>query len=1469
MMMKKHNNILPKKIFHRISAGLLTMVLITNMTPFVYAKTQNDNKSDNTKEQADSADNLENKEYQEINISTAEELIDFAKNCYVDSWSSDKMVRLKADIDLTTQSVVTIPVFNGIFDGEGHTISGFHVEGDGYVVGLFRYIEKDGLIENLNVKGSVTTTQEKQCTGGIAGVNRGTMTNCSFQGKVEGKNETGGIVGVNETTGVLRKCTSKGRITGYYYTGGVAGKNFGEIDNCTNNANVNDSGEWVEEDDEINTELFLDISTNDTKLKLQSGVDTGGITGFSKGIITRCKNNGIIGYEHTGYNIGGIAGRQSGRIALCSNNGAVYGRKDVGGIVGQLEPYIEMDSAESIRENVNKLHNLINKTIDDLDEGKDVLKSDMDALHGYSNQALDTSDSIADRLTDFADSNIDQANSISDRMDSVIDMLPDIIDNANNAGNAIKDVNNNIADLSGSLNISDRLKNSQYSDAEHKRLALVSGVGGSFVTDIVSPGENVVVTITAKSYNGYEFIQSTAKVVDIAGNNIPIYHTSANTFTFTMPKNNVTVTGEFAYKGAFLPESNAGGVVTVNYKDDGNVDISAIPLDGYAVNGITVGGNQVTVDADNKVTVNAAAYQNGVPVIVYADFVQTSQNGNGSGSIIPAGSHSIKCVGGTGGTVTATSSSANQGDIVYVVCNAEKQYRLKSAPIVKYDGNEVQCSMTDNGYSFTMPDKDVTVEAAYEPIQLIVTSNAGGDAGYSIDSSNKLTLNISPDSGYTLKDNPTVIDKNGNMISLGRASAGSFGYEFYMTKDQEPVRAAITFVKQNKKESASDAMDRISANSNILNTQIENIQAKLSDITNTLQNRNWNDLSPAEQKKILDDISEISIYLSESGVTASGMLSDLTIMSGILAASITDASSASGKNIKDATENVKKVIDYLQNSSSGIKGIVSYLDTQQNVEFSKLGDDFDKEMDDFHDQLVSISDTINSMSNHASDYADKVSDDFRAVNDQLNVVFNLFGDKLENIGNEDKGELYADVSDEEIDDATTGRIDSSTNKGVIKGDINIGGIAGSMSVDDEDPEDSAAGSIDYSLGDTYTTQCIISDSKNEGYITAKKDGAGGIVGYMKMGVVVDSRAYGLVESTEGDYVGGICGQSEALIRRCYSLITISGGKEIGGIAGYGTTITDCYAMVNISEAAGRYGAIAGQVSYDEEDEEPTTVKNNFYVGDDIYGIDNISYIGIAEPITYQDLLAVEGLPSEFWHLKVTFRVDDDYLGTQELEYNESLANIDFPDIPSKDNCYGVWPDVSDKKMTGNLIIDGEYKDNVTVVESNTDNKENETSVVESDNNEVNKAIAFVDGIFTEDTKLYASESSQTVPEDIIENRNYKVYDITLENVEGLDVSKIALRLYNPYENAEVLSYVDGTWKSTESKVRGQYLQVDMSGTSGTFCIVENGGISKKLIIIIAGSCAGVILLLIIIKAIKKAHKKKSSKKDSKRNRQNE
>ncbi|MDE6984753.1 MAG: hypothetical protein K2O99_09530, partial [Lachnospiraceae bacterium] len=90
--------------------------------------------------------------YERIDIRTADEFAEFASKCYVDSWSENKYISLKADIDLTGGQICVVPVFNGIFDGVGHTISGFDYTGDGYVGGLFRYVERQGVIQNLNLK---------------------------------------------------------------------------------------------------------------------------------------------------------------------------------------------------------------------------------------------------------------------------------------------------------------------------------------------------------------------------------------------------------------------------------------------------------------------------------------------------------------------------------------------------------------------------------------------------------------------------------------------------------------------------------------------------------------------------------------------------------------------------------------------------------------------------------------------------------------------------------------------------------------------------------------------------------------------------------------------------------------------------------------------------------------------------------------------------------------------------------------------------------------------------------------------------------------------------------------------------------------------------------------------------------------------------------------------------------------------
>ncbi len=125
--------------------------------------------------------------------------------------------------------------FEGIFNGNDHTVSGLKIEDNtADNQGLFGV--NAGTIENLVVEGSVTG---KDNVGGIAGINTntGTIKDCTSSVTVTGENNVGGIAGRND--GTITDCTNKGTVTGTGTgAGGIAGNNSGSLDNDTNTASV-------------------------------------------------------------------------------------------------------------------------------------------------------------------------------------------------------------------------------------------------------------------------------------------------------------------------------------------------------------------------------------------------------------------------------------------------------------------------------------------------------------------------------------------------------------------------------------------------------------------------------------------------------------------------------------------------------------------------------------------------------------------------------------------------------------------------------------------------------------------------------------------------------------------------------------------------------------------------------------------------------------------------------------------------------------------------------------------------------------------------------------------------------------------------------------------------------------------------------------------------------------------------------
>ena len=864
-----------------------------------------------------------------------------------------------------------------------------------------------------------------------------------------------------------------------------------------------------------------------------------------------------------------------------------------------------------------------------------------------------------------------------------------------------------------------------------------------------------------------------------------------------------------------------------------------------------LGKSELVYDSENKTYTYIVDLADDVDSYsAYATFVKTQKDTAQEGE-----SYNVMTASSTGGVVAVDTTSAKEGEKVYATPSSNNGYILTS---ILVNGAKPALESDGKRYSFTMPSKDAEVTAQFEPVDLILKSNMSGNATYAGSAEGKVTVSVKPSAAYAVKS-ITVTDAGGKKLSVSKRQSGAYIYEFDLAKmSKAPCTVDIKFNKQNKKQAVDTSKNNIKDSVEELSKSSEAVQKSINTIKNIVQKpdgsyKSWDELTQAEQDTIITELIQLVENLGEMSSSAASILSSLSTVYNILSPYATDAAEAARKDIDKATEHIHGMLDSLKAANNSVRGIVNYMNAQPDLRFSKLGDDFDRAKENFHDQLKGLSDSIKALSDNAAGYSDIINDDLRAVNDQLNVVFNLLADRIVDIESLSLEELYEDVDDENIDSITTGRTDACVNKGVVKGDINVGGIAGSMSIDDEDPEDSAAGTIEYELGRRFITKCLVTDSVNEGYITAKKNGAGGICGYMNHGIIVDSEGYGSVESTEGDYVGGICGESLTIIKKCYALCSVNGNKNVGGIAGYAETLKNCYSMADVQSENGRAGAIAGQVAdYEEMDtdagEEGAKVAGNYYVGENIHGIDNISYIGVAEPLSYSDLLTVEQLPTQFWHLKVIYKIEDTYLGSEEVKYGEKLNKLNFPQIPAKEGFYGAWPDVSEQRMGGTFVVEAAYKDNVTVVQSSGD-------AAGTDEGAWKKPYALVEDIFTEDTSLTARISDKTPPEEA-DGKQHVVYEVTLENGGISETDSFALRLLNPYENAVVYGCAGEVWTELESKSRGQYLQVDMTGTQEYFCIVEE---TTNKLLIIGGSAAAAVVLLMLVALRKRSARRKQQR----------
>ena len=365
-----------RNLLKRISALLLCLLLVLSLPVTALAEEAQDNEEGTT-----------------LRIARRQQFLDFAENCRLDSYSRNLSVILLTDIDLTGVDFSGIPIFCGNFDGNGHTVSGLSITRDGSNMGLFRYVDASGVIQNLTVSGAVTPDGSRSAVGGIAGHNAGKIQNCFFDGTVSGSDDVGGIAGINAITGIIDGCHSKGVITGDHRVGGVVGNNLGVVRSCNNRSGVNTT---AEENQIKLSDISLETITGSESVSAVT--DIGGIAGTSSGVIRQSKNRGNVGYQHMGYNVGGIAGTQTGYLYKCENFAQVYGRKEVGGIVGQMEPttFIEYteDTMQLLQSQLGTVSNLTGQAFSTIQDGNSDMGVQVDDLYNSLVDAKDALDTL-------------------------------------------------------------------------------------------------------------------------------------------------------------------------------------------------------------------------------------------------------------------------------------------------------------------------------------------------------------------------------------------------------------------------------------------------------------------------------------------------------------------------------------------------------------------------------------------------------------------------------------------------------------------------------------------------------------------------------------------------------------------------------------------------------------------------------------------------------------------------------------------------------------------------------------------------------------------------------------------------------------------------------------------------------------------------------------------------------------------
>ncbi|MGN0692703.1 MAG: hypothetical protein ACI4K7_10180, partial [Oscillospiraceae bacterium] len=534
--------------------------------------------------------------------------------------------------------------------------------------------------------------------------------------------------------------------------------------------------------------------------------------------------------------------------------------------------------------------------------------------------------------------------------------------------------------------------------------------------------------------------------------------------------------------------------------------------------------------------------------------------------------------------------------------------------------------------------------------------------------------------------------------------------------------------------------------------------------------------------------------------------------------------------VSDASDDILSASDALTDSLEGISDTLDYFSSLDKVDFIGADDELVDGRGLVSDDMELLIGLLKDAGGIIDGSVDILADDAHKINDQAQAAYNTLIDIIDDLtdSSTDIEDYTEDISAEDTYGKSDGKIVSCMNFGRINGDVSVGGIAGTMAVEmDFDPEGDIETIGDNSSDFLCKSKTVTRDSENFGDVTSKKNGAGGIVGSIETGCLINCTAYGSITSTDGDNVGGVAGSSSAAIYGCSAMVHLSGGDYVGGISGTAKDMADCISFAVINESGEYTGMIAGFA-----DDEGSISGNIFVDSSAVTGlrsvgaIDGISYDGRAYPVTFEEMSENYKHPVPFTELKLTYTANGQTVAELPFEYGGSISEDNIPDIPHISGFYAEWSDdeIDYSMLTFPETIEAEYSDYITAVSS------------EEKRDDI-KPVVIAEGAFGVSDLILAEPMNKTAA-DCTE------WKITLPK----DSSDEHTVRYLPYGDPKHTALiVNGDEISAERD--GSYLVFRASGSELTILERESG---KGTVLIIAASClAAAVVLAVIITATKR------------------